>query len=96
MIGRLWARNDDEVRAAREQGYDLQEPLTTSRLVSSSDIFFVCTGVTDGELLDGVQYLRGGATTESLVTRGKSGTLRRIQARHTFDKLMQYSAIDFD
>ena len=96
MIGRLWARNDDEVRAAREQGYDLQEPLTTSRLVSSSDTFFVCTGVTDGELLDGVQYLRGGATTESLVTRGKSGTLRRIHARHTFDKLMQYSAIDFD
>jgi len=95
MIGRLWARNDDEVRAAREQGYRLDEPLTTSRLVSSSDTFFVCTGVTDGDLVDGVVYTRGGATSESLVMRGKSGTLRTVQARHTFDKLMEYSSVDF-
>jgi fructose-1,6-bisphosphatase II len=86
MIGRLWART---------QGYDLDEPLTTSRLVSSSDTFFVCTGVTDGALVEGVVYTAGGATTESLVTRGKSGTIRTINARHTFDKLMEYSSIDF-
>jgi len=96
MIGRLWARNEDEARLARELGHDLAEPLTTSRLVSSNDTFFVCTGVTDGDLVDGVTYLRGGATTESLVMRGKSGTLRTVRARHTFDKLMEYSAIDFD
>jgi fructose-1,6-bisphosphatase II len=95
MIGRLWARNDDEVRQATELGYDLDEPLTTSRLVSSGDTFFVCTGVTDGDLLDGVVYTRRGATTESLVMRGKSGTIRTVRARHTFDKLMEYSAIDF-
>jgi len=96
MIGRLWARSEDEARLARELGHDLTEPLTTSRLVSSNDTFFVCTGVTDGDLVDGVTYLRGGATTESLVMRGKSGTLRTVRARHTFDKLMEYSAIDFD
>jgi fructose-1,6-bisphosphatase II len=95
MIGRLWARNAQEAAEARSQGYDLDEPLTTSRLVSSSDTFFVCTGVTDGALVEGVVYTAGGATTESLVTRGKSGTIRTINARHTFDKLMEYSSIDF-
>lgn len=95
MIGRLWARNAQEAAEARGQGYDLDEPLTTSRLVSSSDTFFVCTGVTDGALVEGVVYTAGGATTESLVTRGKSGTIRTINARHTFDKLMEYSSIDF-
>ncbi len=96
MIGRMWARNDEEVRLAKEQGYVLDEPLTTARLVSSSDTFFVCTGITDGDLVDGVSYTRGGAVTESLVMRGKSGTLRSVRARHTFDKLMEYSSIDFD
>jgi fructose-1,6-bisphosphatase II len=96
MIGRLWARNAEEAAEARELGYDLEEPLTTGRLVSSNDTFFVCTGVTPGDLVDGVTYSRRGATTESLVTRGKSGTLRIVKARHTFDKLMEYSAIDFD
>ncbi len=96
MIGRLWARSEEEAELARSQGYDLDEPLTTRRLVRSTDTFFVCTGVTQGELVDGVTYGRGGATTESLVTRGKSGTLRTIKARHTFDKLMEYSAIDFE
>jgi fructose-1,6-bisphosphatase II len=96
QIGRLWARNDDEVAAAKEQGYDLDEVLTTERLVSSPDTFFVCTGITPGDLVAGVDYNRRGATTESLVMRGKSGTIRYVQARHTFDKLMEYSAIDFE
>jgi len=95
MIGRLWARSDEEAARARELGYDLDEPLTTDRLVSSTDTFFVCTGVTDGDLVDGVVYTARGATTESLVMRGKSGTLRTVRARHTFDKLMTYSSIDF-
>jgi len=96
MIGRLWARSDAEAATARELGYDLDEPLTTDRLVRSRDTFFVCTGVTDGDLVEGVTYSRRGATTESLVTRGKSGTLRTIKARHTFSKLMEYSSIDFE
>jgi fructose-1,6-bisphosphatase II len=96
QLGRLWARNDDEEAAAREQGYDLDEVLTTDRLVSSSDTFFVCTGITPGDLAEGVQYMRHGATTESLVMRGKSGTIRYVKARHTFHKLMEYSSIDFE
>jgi fructose-1,6-bisphosphatase II len=96
MFGRLWARNEDEAARARQMGYDLEEPLTTDRLVSSSDTFFVCTGITPGDLVDGVEYTRRGATTESLSMRGKSGTVRYIKARHTFDKLMEYSSIDFE
>jgi fructose-1,6-bisphosphatase II len=95
MIGRLWARSDEEAARARELGYDLAEPLTTSRLVNSTNTFFVCTGVTSGDLVEGVEYSRGGATTESLVTRGRSGTLRYIKARHTLDKLMEYSDVDY-
>ncbi len=95
MIGRLWARNDDEIAQAREQGYDLDEALDTSRLVASGDTFFVCTGVTPGDLLEGVEYTRSGATTESLVTRGRSGTLRYIKARHTLEKLAEYSGVDY-
>ncbi|MGI8575698.1 MAG: class II fructose-bisphosphatase [Egibacteraceae bacterium] len=96
MHGRLWARDEDDERRAEEQGYDLTEPLTTQRLVDSSDTFFVCTGITPGDLVDGVEYRHAGATTDSLVMRGKSGTVRQIRARHTFDKLMEYSSIDFD
>jgi fructose-1,6-bisphosphatase II len=96
QIGRLWARNDGEVAAAKEQGFDLEEILTTDRLVASPDTFFVCTGITSGDLVAGVDYNRKGATTESLVMRGKSGTIRYVKARHTFDKLMEYSSIDFE
>ena len=95
MLGRLWARNNDEVGQARELDYDLEETLTTERLVSSEDTFFVCTGITSGDLLEGVDYSGRGATTQSLVTRGKSGTVRWVEARHTLDKLMEYSSVDF-
>jgi fructose-1,6-bisphosphatase II len=91
MVGRLWPRNDDERQRALDAGYDLDEPLTTERLVTSDNTFFVCTGVTPGELCDGVTYTRAGATTESLVMRGRSGTVRYIQARHTANKLAQYA-----
>jgi fructose-1,6-bisphosphatase II len=87
----LWPRNDDERQRAIDAGYDLDEPLTTEKLVRSDNTFFVCTGVTPGELCDGVTYTRTGATTESLVMRGRSGTVRYIQARHTADKLAQYA-----
>ena len=96
MLGRLWARDDAEAAEARELGYDPVETLTTERLVASEDTFFVCTGITSGDLLTGVEYSGRGATTQSLVTRGKSGTVRWVEARHTLDKLMEYSSIDFE
>jgi fructose-1,6-bisphosphatase II len=91
LIGRLWPRNDDERRAALEQDYDLDEVLDQDRLVAGNDVFFAATGVTDGDVLDGVHYTRGGATTESLVMRSRSGTVRRVSARHDRAKLREIS-----
>jgi fructose-1,6-bisphosphatase II len=91
LLGRLWPRNDDERNAALEQGYDLDEVLDVDRLVSGNDVFFAATGVTDGDVLDGVHYARSGATTESLVMRSRSGTVRRISARHDRAKLREIS-----
>lgn len=93
MVGKLWPRDDGEANAAREAGYDLDEHLTTDRLVTSDNTFFVCTGVTPGELCDGVTYGRWGATTESIVTRGRSGTVRYVQARHRSEKLAEYDVL---
>ena len=70
--------------------------LSTDDLVQSDNVFFVATGVTDGELLDGVRYRAGGATTHSLVMRSKSGTIRTIHSEHRLTKLRAYSAIDFE
>ncbi|QBI21157.1 class II fructose-bisphosphatase [Egibacter rhizosphaerae] len=92
MIGRLWARNDEERARARELGYELDEPLTLERLVASQNTFFIITGVTSGDLVEGVNYGPRGATTESLVMRGTSGTVRWIKARHTPEKLADYRA----
>lgn len=94
--GKLWPRNEEEARLARDMGYDLDRVLTTDDLVRGENIFFAATGITDGELLDGVRYYGWGATTSSLVMRSKSGTVRRIQAQHRWDKLMQFSQIAFD
>lgn len=94
--GTLWPRNEEEARLARDMGYDLDQVLTTDDLVRGENIFFAATGITDGELLDGVRYYGWGATTSSLVMRSKSGTVRRIQAQHRWDKLMQFSQIAFD
>lgn len=95
ILGRLWPRNDEEKRAAEEGGYDPDKVLTTDDLVSSDDCFFVCTGVTDGQLLEGVSYDHGGANTDSLVMRAKSGTIRIIKARHRLEKLRDYAAIEY-
>ena len=92
LVGRLWPRDEDERRAAREAGYDLERQLTQDDLVRGDDCFFSATGVTDGDVLQGVRYpSRGGATTESLVTRSRTGTVRRITARHNRDKLRSYT-----
>jgi fructose-1,6-bisphosphatase II len=90
MLGRLWPRDDEERRAAAEAGYDLDEVLDVDRLVAGDDVFFAVTGVTDGDLLQGVRYLDDGhATTESLVMRSRSGTVRTVQARHDRPKLRE-------
>ena len=90
MLGRLWPRDDDERRTAIDAGYDLDEVLDADRLVSGKDVFFAATGVTDGELLQGVRYpATGQASTESLVTRSRSSTVRTVQARHNQAKLRE-------
>jgi fructose-1,6-bisphosphatase II len=89
LIGRLWPRNDEERSAAVEHGYDLDQVLTQHDLVKGDDVFFAATGVTDGDLLQGVRYPRRKATTESLVMRSRSGTVRRVLATHNRAKLRE-------
>jgi fructose-1,6-bisphosphatase II len=96
MQGRLWPRDDDERAAAEAAGYDWTKVLMLDDLVSGDDAFFAATGITDGDLLRGVRYSGDGATTQSLVMRSKSGTIRRIDATHRWSKLMRYSSIKFD
>ncbi|HTA12448.1 MAG TPA: fructose-bisphosphatase class II family protein, partial [Solirubrobacteraceae bacterium] len=88
LLGRLWPRDEAERQAARDAGYDLERVLDRDDLVSGNDVFFSATGITDGDVLQGVRYpSAGGATTESLVTRSRSGTIRRIRASHDRTKL---------
>jgi fructose-1,6-bisphosphatase II len=88
ILGRLWPRSDEERQAALDGGYDLDEVLDVDRLVGGDDVFFAATGVTDGDLLQGVRYLGDGhATTDSLVMRSRSGTVREVKARHDRPKL---------
>jgi len=90
MQGRLWPRNDAERQAAIEAGYDLSAVLETEDLVRGDNCFFAATGITDGELLRGVHYERTAATTQSLLMRSKSGTVRLVDARHHLDKLQLF------
>ncbi|MFF8030242.1 MULTISPECIES: class II fructose-bisphosphatase [unclassified Streptomyces] len=94
--GKLWPKDDEERRRAADAGHDLDRVLTTDDLVSGENVFFVATGITDGELLRGVRYRSETATTDSIVMRSKSGTVRRIDSEHRLSKLRAYSAIDFD
>jgi fructose-1,6-bisphosphatase II len=92
LLGRLWPRDETERAAALEAGYDLGRVLDRDDLVAGDDVFFSATGVTDGDMLQGVRYpSAGGATTESLVTRSRSGTIRRIKATHDRAKLLAIS-----
>ncbi|KPI27239.1 fructose-1,6-bisphosphatase, class II [Actinobacteria bacterium OK074] len=94
--GKLWPKDDEERQRALDAGHDLDRVLTTDDLVSGENVFFVATGITDGELLRGVRYRAETATTDSIVMRSKSGTVRRIESVHRLSKLRAYSAIDFD
>jgi fructose-1,6-bisphosphatase II len=96
--GRLWPTDDEERQRAIDAGHNLDKDfiLTTEDLVTGDDCFFVATGITDGELMRGVRYRAGGATTHSLVMRSRSGTVRQIISEHKLSKLRAYSAIDFE
>ncbi|MBB4664344.1 class II fructose-bisphosphatase [Conexibacter arvalis] len=87
ILGRLWPRDEEERQAAIDAGYDLARVLTTDDLCWGRDVFFSATGVTDGDVLQGVRYRGRGATTESLVMRSRSGTVRRVHATHDRSKL---------
>jgi fructose-1,6-bisphosphatase II len=91
--GRLWPRNDEERAAALDAGYDLERVLTEEDLVSGNDVFFAATGVTDGDLVKGVTYTGESATTQSIVMRSRSGTVRVIDAVHRRQKLSQFSKL---
>ncbi|HAV77604.1 MAG TPA: fructose-bisphosphatase class II [Anaerolineae bacterium] len=93
--GKMYARDEDELNRGREAGYDFDKILTMDDLVSSEDVFFTATGITDGELLKGVRYFGSGASTDSLVVRGLTGTVRQIRATHQIHKLRQFSAVKY-
>ncbi len=95
LQGRLAPTDDAERQKAIDAGHDLDRVLTTSELVTGENIFFCATGVTDGELLRGVRYTPGGAETQSIVMRSKSGTVRMVEAYHRLTKLNEFSSIDF-
>jgi fructose-1,6-bisphosphatase II len=95
LQGRLWPRNDDERQQLVDAGYDVERVLTTDDLVTGDNVFVAATGVTTGALLAGVRYTRDGAVTDSIVMRSRSGTVRRIEAEHAFEKLSRLSGLEY-
>jgi fructose-1,6-bisphosphatase II len=95
ILGKLAPRDDAERAKAINAGHDLNRVLSTDDLVNSEDVFFAATGITDGDLLAGVRYRAGGATTHSLVMRARSGTVRNIYSEHQLWKVSSYSAVDY-
>ena len=95
LQGKLWPRNDEERVQAIAEGYDLEATLTLDDLVAGDNCFFAATGITDGDLLRGVQYESNTTVTQSLVMRSKSGTVRLVNAQHAQDKLNAISEIDY-
>lgn len=93
--GRLAPQKPEEIERVKVAGLDLHRILTTDDLVRGDDVFFAATGLTDGAFLRGVRYVPGGAITDSVVMRGRSGTVRRVEATHRFEKLMRISAVSY-
>jgi fructose-1,6-bisphosphatase II len=93
---RLWPRDEAEKEKALAAGHDLGRVLSTDDLVRGDNLFFCATGVTSGDLLRGVRYRSGGAYTQSIVMRSKSGTIRVIDSFHRLEKLALYSSVNFD
>jgi fructose-1,6-bisphosphatase II len=96
ILARLDPQLDKEKKALKKSGHDLSQVLDVDGLVSSEDVFFAATGISGGTFLAGVQYTGEGASTTSLVLRGKTGTVRRVQSWHKWDKLMRFSSIKYD
>ncbi|HEY0417466.1 MAG TPA: class II fructose-bisphosphatase [Gaiellaceae bacterium] len=95
MQAKLWPRDEDERRRLVDAGYDVDRVLTTHDLVRSDNVFVAATGVTTGALLRGVRYVNDGAVTDSIVMRSRSGTVRRIEARHKLSKLTQFTGREY-
>ncbi len=93
--GKLYIRNEEERKQGLEMGYDFDKVITMDDLVSSRDVFFAATGITDGELLSGVRYTGQGAETQSLVVRGETGTVRWVRGKHNLTKLNKLSEIEY-
>jgi fructose-1,6-bisphosphatase II len=94
--GKLWPKDDEERARAIDAGHDLSRVLLTDDLVTGDNVFFVGTGITDGELLEGVRFRGGVTTTHSIVMRSKSGTIREVKSEHALDKLRTYASVDFE
>jgi fructose-1,6-bisphosphatase II len=95
LQGKLYYRSEEEKKLGLEMGLSIDDVINMDDLVSSDDVFFAATGITDGELLEGVRYTGHGAETHSLVIRGKTGTVRWVKAKHNFDKLNPISEIEY-
>jgi len=93
--GRLWPRNDDERQKLHDAGLDPARVLHTNDLVSGEDVFVAATGVTTGSLLQGVRYTAGGAVTDSIVMRSRSGTVRRVEAQQSLAKLSALTGFEY-
>jgi fructose-1,6-bisphosphatase II len=92
---KLWPRDESERQYALENDLDLDQILTTRDLVDSDNVFFAATGVTDGELLDGVDYYANGARTHSVVMRSRTGSIRFVDTHHDLRKLKALSAVEY-
>ena len=95
LQGKLYPRNDEERTALLEEGFDLDRVLMTDDLCSGDDVFFAATGITDGALVRGVRYTEDGARTSSIVMRSRSGTVRRIEGQHNFEKLERFTGREY-
>jgi fructose-1,6-bisphosphatase II len=94
--GKLWPKDAEERQRALDAGHDLDRVLFTDDLVTGDNVFFVATGITDGEMLEGVRFRGGTATTHSIVMRSKSGTIREVKSEQGLAKLRTYTSVDFD
>jgi fructose-1,6-bisphosphatase II len=93
--GRLWPRDEDERKRFVAEGLDPERVLFTDDLVRGEDVFVAATGVTNGPLLSGVHYVPGGAVTDSIVMRSRSGTVRRITAQQSIEKLSLLTGLEY-
>jgi len=91
---KAWPRDEEERQSALTAGLNIEKVYRTEDLISSDDVFFAATGVSSGELLKGVQYLKGGAKTQSIAMRSRSGTIRWIDSFHNLSRLDKVSQIE--